>query len=191
MEFISQGAEKELAWVKIDHKFHWDRLIEPLSDAAYRLYVGGLCYCNWQETDGHIPAGQLRRLIAQGMSTGRLSRAIGELEAAGLWAPRLVDGGYEIKNYLKFQPSKAQLEEHRSSMRELGKRGGVASGLKRNGSSVTVEPERLNPVTSRHVSSHHVTSGIGFKNPNETGYPRADVYVFGKDGTPRGEGEPE
>jgi hypothetical protein len=184
-----------MAWVKIDHKFHWDRLIEPLSDAAYRLYVGGLCYCNWQETDGHIPAGQLRRLIGNGMSSGRLSRAIGELETAGLWAPRLVDGGYEIKNYLKFQPSKAQLEEQRVSMRELGKRGGVASGLKRSGSSDTLnrvaEATSLNPVTSRTVTSRHVTSGIGFKNPNETGYPRADGYVFGRDGTPRGEGEPE
>src|ERR1051326_9638401 len=80
--FNTTRSGKELAWVKIDHKFHWDRLIEPHSDAAYRLYVGGLCYCNWQETDGYIDAGQLH-LIRQRMGGARFRLAVGQLEAAG------------------------------------------------------------------------------------------------------------
>ena len=168
-------GSKAITWVKLDDKFHWDGAIAPLSDAAYRLYVGALCYCNWQETDGWLAPNAVD-LIAQRIKRTR-EAAIKELVAAGLWVAEL--DGFRVKNYLKFQPSKAQLEERRSRMQALGAAGGVASGLKRGASSAAVEPARLSavveprPVPSRPVVSKQAVSdnATSVRAPVETSPP--------------------
>src|SRR5579859_2377677 len=89
-------------------------------------------------TGSWIAAGALN-LIGQRIRRTR-ERAVSELVEAGLW---VTEGtGFRIKNYLKFQPSKAQIEDRRTRMEVLGRAGGIASGLKRGASSVPVEPSR-------------------------------------------------
>jgi hypothetical protein len=146
-----------MAWVKLDHKFHWHKRIRPLSDAAYRLYVGGLCFCNWQETDGEIVQVDLE-VVCQGMKPRAIRPAIGELITAGLW--REVTNGYEVENYLKFQPAKADLEARREHLSSIGRKGGLS---KRDEEAPRLSVP-LNPASSvrhdRHVTTVTADTGL-------------------------------
>jgi len=56
------------------------------------------------------------------------------LVRSGLW-DRVADG-YRVHDFLDFNDSAATVRKRRSEMRELGKRGGVASGQARRLNSV-------------------------------------------------------
>lgn len=114
-----------MAWVKIDDKFDQHPKVEALSDAAVRLHLAGLCYCNRGETDGRIPKPRALRLT----HTTR-PKVLAELVAAGLW----IDEGdfYTIHDYLKYQPSKAKLEEDRQKAAERKARWKAKREAERN-----------------------------------------------------------
>jgi hypothetical protein len=101
-----------MSWVKLDDRFPENPKIDDLTDSAFRLHVTMLCRCARNETDGKIGDRAAKLLGTQ--------KAIHELTEAGLWLPTV--DGYEIKDYLKYNPSRAQLEAKRESTRERLKR---------------------------------------------------------------------
>lgn len=115
-----------MAWVKIDDKFDQHPKVEALSDAAVRLHLAGLCYCNRGETDGRIPKARAVRLTESGKP-----KVLAELLAAGMW----FDAGanYEIHDYLKYQPSKARLEEERQKSADRKARWKAKRDAEKNG----------------------------------------------------------
>lgn len=92
-----------MAWFKVDDQSAFNPKVMRAGNAAFGAWVRLGAYCNAQLTDGFIPE-----------DTATLIASRKELEAvitAGML--RAVDGGYEIHDYLKYQPSKASVLEKR------------------------------------------------------------------------------
>lgn len=95
----------------------------PLSDAAFRLWVHGLCWSKEHLTDGFIPAAVLPSLHR------RAEKLVGELLVtvmpgrSPLW--RAVEGGYAIHDYAEWQETKSRVQDRRRTWREkkAGQRG--------------------------------------------------------------------
>lgn len=103
-----------MAWVKLDDRFDEHPKVAALSDSAVALFVSGLAYCNRNLTDGFVPRqvglGQLR------YCDGNTTPVIGELVEAGMWEE--APGGWQVHDYLDFQPSREQVEGDREAARE-------------------------------------------------------------------------
>lgn len=100
-----------------EHPKNWD-----LSDAAFRLHTAAICYANKHLTDGMIPATKVRTLVPRFRAA-----ALAEL-LVDHWA----DHGdrYEIRDFLDWNRSKAEVEEHRTHITSVrsaaGKKGARA-----------------------------------------------------------------
>lgn len=104
-----------MVWVKIDDHFTDNPKIEKLSDRAFRLHVAGLCYCGANLTDGFVPDDRVRRLLPS-----VTKRMVAELVECNVWLP--ADGGYEIKSFLEYNPSKAKVDQDRAEAAERQRR---------------------------------------------------------------------
>jgi len=89
-----------MAWVKFDDGFPEHPKIIGLSDAAFRLHVEAVSYCNRQLTDGLVLAVVLPRIT----SARHPVKVAAELVSAGVW--EATEGGWWIHDYLDYQPSK-------------------------------------------------------------------------------------
>jgi hypothetical protein len=95
-----------MAWVNMDDKFPEHRKVAGLSDAAFRLHVAGIAYCNRQLTDGLIEADAIPTLVRKYKPSALAELAI----ERGLWKPIGIGAGqpavYEIHDYLEWNPSR-------------------------------------------------------------------------------------
>ncbi len=96
------------------------RKVASLSDAAFRLWVASLAYCQEQLTDGVI----LDRMVhALGVRVS--PRLITELVEARLWDVQ--PAGWTVHDYLDWNDSKALIEKRRQKWRE--KKAGSPRGV--------------------------------------------------------------
>ncbi len=95
-----------MAWVKIDDGFIDHPKIARLSDRAFRVHIRALCYSAQHLTDGFLPASVFDPVL------NRMQRASRELRD-GLWT--IVPGGYQVHDYLHYNPSKNQVLQRRAS----------------------------------------------------------------------------
>lgn len=125
-----------MAWVKLDDHFAEHPKIATAGPLAGWLHVCALCYCNRHLTDGFIPARVLGTLTD---FTGITDEANGEAKPkqlasvlldVGLWEE--ADGGYQIHDYLEYNPSRDEVLATREKRAEAGRIGGKRSGLARN-----------------------------------------------------------
>lgn len=93
-----------MPYLNLDDEFAENN--EHLSDAAFRLHVAGLCFSARKLTDGHLTTSQARRLVP-----GFKAASLRELVNAGAWVE--APGGYQIKNYLKWNRSREWWESRR------------------------------------------------------------------------------
>lgn len=115
-----------MSWLRIDSGFTTHPKVAPLSDVAFRLHVTALCFCCAHLTDGHIPAGLPRTWPATARGAA-LRRAIGELVTAGLWEPE--ENGWNIHDFLDWNPPAEYVRATRQARQEAGKRGGIRSAM--------------------------------------------------------------
>jgi hypothetical protein len=95
-----------MTWARIDDQFADHPKVIGLSDRAFRIHIRGICYAARQLTDGFIP---LSAAQEWGM------RAVLELEKSTLWKP--VAAGYQIHDFLDYNPSREQVLAERATMR--------------------------------------------------------------------------
>lgn len=107
-----------MAWVKLDEKFPDHPKVSAAGPLASWLYVCGVAYCNRMLTDGFIPAAQVRRLADVDNSDELAARLV----TAGLWEE--TDDGFQIHDYLDYQPSRKHVEAIAQSRAEAGSKGG-------------------------------------------------------------------
>ena len=108
-----------MPWANFDDQFASHPKIVPLSDAAFRLHVSGICYCAKHLTDGLIGAEAVPTLRPRFRPT-----MLAELVDRGLW---LQHGDvYEIRDYLDWNRSKEQVESERNRKRQGGRKGAEA-----------------------------------------------------------------
>lgn len=106
-----------MAWVNKDDQFPEHPKVWALSDAAYRLHDAGIHYCNRHLTDGRIPAVKVRSLVPRFRQS-----ALNELTDRAMWLPT-ANGNWEIRNYLDWNKSKAEVEAAREARSKGGKKG--------------------------------------------------------------------
>src|SRR3989304_2133673 len=98
-----------MSWAKIDDNFYDHPKVVAAGTEGIALFVCALSYSSRYLTDGFIPAPQVRRLI----ETDDPERAAQRLVAVGLWDQTA--GGYHIHDYLKYNPSAAQVQADRDA----------------------------------------------------------------------------
>lgn len=104
-----------MPWVKLDDSFPDNPKVDGLTSDAFRLYVSALCYAGRHLTDGFVEAARVPRLIP------RFRRShLNELVAAGLWLE--VPGGWEIHDYLDYNPSAGKVKAERAAAAERMKK---------------------------------------------------------------------
>lgn len=108
-----------MTWVNLDDQMPEHPKIISLSDAAFRLHISAIAYCNRHLTDGLIPGQAVAKLVP----TYR-SRQLAELLQNGLWSEAASNSGaYEIHDYLDWNKSRADVEKRRQARSEGGREG--------------------------------------------------------------------
>lgn len=130
-----------MSWIKLDDQFADHPKIAVAGPLAAWLHVKALVYCGRYLTDGKIP-GVIVAGLVDWTSDGVLvetsnysadrpdNTALAErLCAAGLW--HSVEGGYEIHDYLEWNPSRAQVLAERERQKASKVKAGQAGAAKR------------------------------------------------------------
>jgi hypothetical protein len=104
-----------MAWAKLDDGFFRHPKIMAVGRDARDLYLAALCYASAQLTDGFIPV-QAVRLLAAEAEIDDAPNAVERLVRGGLWLP--ADGGYQVKDYLDYNPSAEQVKARRAATAE-------------------------------------------------------------------------
>ena len=105
-----------MPWVKLEDRFPSHRKVALLSDRAFRLHVSAICWCAENLTDGRVSDRELP-LVAHIRGIKATAK---QLEDAGLWDR--VEGGWEIHDYLDYNPSREQVTAERKKNAERQER---------------------------------------------------------------------
>jgi hypothetical protein len=143
-----------MPWVKLDDRFPSHRKIALLSDRAFRLHISAICWCAENLTDGHITDRELP-LVAKVRGVKATAQQLAE---AGVWDR--TDSGWEIHDYLDYNPSREQVLAERKKNAERQERFRQRKNGKplppdgddapSNGGSNGVTPKPSNGAESRH-----------------------------------------
>lgn len=109
-----------MPWVKVDEDFYDHPKFLELSAGAIGLWVIGLAYSNRYLTDGELT----KRGLARAYPGADREKHAKALVTAGLWDA--TDDGWQVHDYLKYQPSKAQVEAQRAERSAAGKKGAAS-----------------------------------------------------------------
>lgn len=140
-----------MAWVKIDDGFTDHPKVEALSDRAFRLHLAGLCFCARTLSDGFIPDDRVRRLLP------KVTKAmVKELTTAGVWIEGV--GGFSVKDYLTYNPSKAKVLADREAAaerkRKWAEKNAGKNGVPNDGENAApTRPDPSRPVGARDGST--------------------------------------
>jgi len=114
-----------MAWVKLDDQWYDNPKLLDLSLESIGVWVIGLTYASRHLTDGFVPYKALKRII------DAPEEHTEALEARGLWS--VVEHGWQIHDYLDYQPSAAEVKDRRKKRADAGRIGGRASAEVRSG----------------------------------------------------------
>ena len=119
-----------MSWLRIDDDFPEHTKVMALNGAAPKwLHVVALCQCAANLTDGHISRQRLKVVCAIA-DIPNPKKAVEQLVAAGLWQPE--KDGYQIRDYLDYNPDAETVKAQREARSEAGRKGGTRSGITRN-----------------------------------------------------------
>jgi hypothetical protein len=128
-------------WAKIDDRFHSHPKIRAALEHPYALglHAVALSYCAAYTTDGVVHRQFIEGCISH---PKRRSSAVSSLVAIGLW--RVCPDGWEIHDWLEFNPSRAEIIEQRRQNAERqadwrDRRNDVTNAL-RNGLLTAPQP---------------------------------------------------
>ena len=105
-----------MGWVRLDDNFADHPKVIALSDNSFRVYIYGLCYSNRQLTDGFIPFA----VYSNWWRVANGAEPADDLINADLWLR--VEGGFQIRSYDEYQPTRDKVESKRAEARERLKR---------------------------------------------------------------------
>lgn len=112
-----------MPWVRLDDQFPQHPKVVGVGPLGIAMQVAGLCYCSRFLTDGFLPTSAVPTLMDFSEldehsfnGLGNICwKAVGKLVDSGMWEQ--TDGGYQIHDYLVYQPSKAKTLEEREANR--------------------------------------------------------------------------
>lgn len=149
-----------MTWVRLDDGFANHPKFRGLSDAAFRLHLSALGDCALHLTDGRIGSRNPESLprAPQGR---KLKATIDELVSSGLWEPH-PDGGWQIHDYLEYQPSRAKVLADREASADRVSNFRARKAAERNATRNAVTHPSVTPdVTPLHDRYKAVGNGVG------------------------------
>ena len=169
-----------MTWVRIDENFPEHPKIMAAGDDAAWWFVCALAYSNRHLTDGFIPASTVKRL------TNHKRPIILAVKLVEVGLLDQTEGGFQIHDFLHYQPSKATVEEERRKARErMAKARGSSPDVRPN-NTPNLDRSSDNPSPSRPVPSELLKSSVGSSNvrsirDDDDGFTRAiDIIVEAK-----------
>lgn len=138
-------------WTKLDDGFCENPKVVSVGPLAGWLHVMALLYCGRNLTDGFIPASMAPRLadwrnVVETHGPVCPLKLAKRLEDAGLWVFQADRCGWVVHDYLKYQPSKAQVLSDRAQRHKqkaaAGRKGGQKTQAKRRLSDTKQKPSR-------------------------------------------------
>lgn len=99
-----------MTWAKLSDTFHDDPDVDELSLEAVGTFALMLSYCGRHETDG-----KLSPTRAAALARGK-RKVVDELVTGRFLTES--DGGFVVRSWLKYQPTKSELDEKRASWRD-------------------------------------------------------------------------
>lgn len=109
-----------MSWLRLDDRFPNHEKIAALSDVAFRAHVEGLAFCAEQLTDGIIPRRKAEKIANGCMAELTAKPAHGQ----PLWSAK--GDGYEIHDYLVYNPTREKAVADRAEASKRGKAGADA-----------------------------------------------------------------
>ncbi len=106
-----------MAWVKLDDKRALNKKLRAAGFAARGLDEAAICWAAHEETDGFISDGDVA-MLASLHGCKKVQPLIDALLRENRWRRWTDPDGYEIVDYLKYNPSRADLESARERDRE-------------------------------------------------------------------------
>lgn len=157
-----------MGWVKLDDAFFTDQRAVRAGPDGRALYLAGLCFCARNETDGRIDSEALPVIAAL---AGVPQDVAARLITIGLWTQR--DDCWVVPNYLRYNPSREQLEAKRAADAERQRRSRSES---RRDSEATgdVSPS----VPSRPVPDGVLSSSSSVTGTGDDGCPQVPEEVW-------------
>lgn len=114
-----------MTWVKLDDQFFGHPKALAAGKDGRSLFIAGLCYSGANLTDGRIPKSAVPLVAAMAAVPAATAKKV---VAAGLWKD--TSDSYEIHDYLAYQPSRSDVEAHRTILSEkkaqAGRKGAAA-----------------------------------------------------------------
>ena len=156
-------------WARVDCYIMEDPDMVRVGHRGFVLHVGGILYCQRNATDGYVPDGVVPTLA---MDMPRVRHALKDLIAVGLWTVDEESNGYWIRNYGKWQRTKAQIEANRVSnaLRQSdyrSRRNGVTDGGITTPETETETETETNLVTPENSSNLEKTvAAVGQQPPH-------------------------
>lgn len=124
-----------MSWSKFDDQFYLNPKNAAMDRDEQDLYFASIIYANGQLTDGFIPAGVLMMLCIwakiefEANAQASAQAIANHLIEHGYWEN--AKGGFQIHDFLDWNPSRAEILALREARSEAGKRGGQKSARKR------------------------------------------------------------
>ena len=147
-------------WSKFDDQFFLNPKNAAIDRDEQDLNIAGIIYCNGQLTDGFIPIGALPMLCAWAKIDVNLAGAkaiANHLVEHSYW--EIAENGYQIHDFLDWNYSREQVEEHRKERSEAGRRGGLAKAKAIAKREPKQMPSKIVPSTSTSTLLTTTTRG--------------------------------
>lgn len=118
-----------MSWAKFDDRFHEHRKVKRVwraDPSAVGLHVMAVTYCCGHETDGLVDAEFVEEKMPRKADR---ERAVAALVEAGVWS--VVPDGWQVHDYLDYNPSRADLEAKRAADAERKAKGRKTAAVRR------------------------------------------------------------
>lgn len=130
-----------MSWVRLDDGFADHPKVLKVGPIGVAIHLWAMCYCARFLTDGLVP---IEALVGCPWVSKKDARAtaVRRLEGAGLW--EAVEGGYQIHDFLAYNPDAASVKEKRAKAAERQARWRERQKARHN----AVKPSFGNAVTN-------------------------------------------
>lgn len=139
-----------MGWIRVSDDFYDHPKFTDVTPLSIAMWIVGMGYCNRNLTDGIIPTSAAQRLcdfdglaytvatvgdLAGVMEDDCTPLAINDLIEVGLWhesghdcpdCPQPGRRRYYVHDYLRYQPSAAEIKERAEKRSEAGKKGAAS-----------------------------------------------------------------
>ena len=118
-----------MSWARFDDRFPRHRRVRMLTTNAKWLHVVAICHCAEHLTDGLVDEIAFGQIVADSdLSKTVAAKCIPVLTQAGLWIPHDGRGGWIIRDYLDYNPTRDEVKAKREARAAAGRLGGLRSG---------------------------------------------------------------